>query len=51
MRDRRTLLRALPALTAALLVAACGRRGPLRLPEEKEDRGTRGRDGSGGGGY
>jgi len=49
MDDRRALLRALPVLAAALLLAACGRRGPLSLPEEQGP--ARGRDGSGGGGY
>lgn len=46
---RRMLLRSLPLLAAALL-AACGRRGPLRLPEEEKTRGEGG-SGSGGGGY
>lgn len=46
---RRMLLRSLPLLAAALL-AACGRRGPLRLPEE-EGKTRGGGNGSGGGGY
>lgn len=47
---RRMLLRSLPLLAAALL-AACGRRGPLRLPEEEEKTRAGGGNGSGGGGY
>ena len=34
--QRRSLLRALCALTASALLASCGQKGPLYLPEEDE---------------